>query len=439
MIGRQPAAVGHQRGALVRLIVVGTAAIVAAVVTGTVGTVTVVLALVVMIMVHELGHLLAARLGGMKVSEYFLGFGPRIWSIRRGETEYGIKAIPAGGYVKIPGMTNLEEVAPEDESRTYREAPFKRRLAVAVAGSLMHFVMAFVLLWSLFAFVGTPDPSQTKVAGFSHLGVPDPAYQAGMRPGDVIVSVDGHAVGGPSQLAALIRSRAGQPAHMVVNRNGARVALTVTPIASGSLPAGAPTAGDTASTGVIGVQLTEANRTVGPVASIGRAGAGLGRLSWDTVTALAGVASPHGVTSYASEVANGGAAAPGGSPSGSSSTTSQAQSQGTSGGGTRFESPIGIVRLASQAAHGGIADVLNLLILINVFVGLFNMIPMLPLDGGHVVIAVYERLRSRRGRRYHADVAKLLPATYAVVLVIVVLAVTSVYLDVTHPLPNPFQ
>ena len=89
--------------------------------------------LAAVIMLHELGHFTAAKLGGMKVTEYFLGFGPRLWSVRRGETEYGIKAIPAGGYVKILGMTSAEEVDPADEPRTYRQRPFHNRLIVAVA------------------------------------------------------------------------------------------------------------------------------------------------------------------------------------------------------------------------------------------------------------------------------------------------------------------
>ncbi len=123
-----------------------------------------------MVMVHELGHLLAAKHGGMKVTEYFLGFGPRLWSFRRGETEYGIKAFPLGGYVKIPGMTNLEEVDPEDEPRTYRQKPFHARLLVAVAGSAMHFLMAFVLLWALLTFVGVPSASQVQVQAVTPVG-----------------------------------------------------------------------------------------------------------------------------------------------------------------------------------------------------------------------------------------------------------------------------
>src|SRR3712207_5048135 len=99
-------------------------------------------AIVVMIFLHELGHYLTAKWAGMKVTEFFIGFGPRIWSFRRGETEYGVKAIPAGGYVKIIGMHNLEQVDPADEARTYRQQPFWRRLSVAVAGSTMHFIIA---------------------------------------------------------------------------------------------------------------------------------------------------------------------------------------------------------------------------------------------------------------------------------------------------------
>src|SRR2546421_10982618 len=100
------------------------AGVLAAAITGVTKTVAVVIAIVVMIMLHELGHFATAKWAGMKVTEYFLGFGPRLWSIRRGETEYGVKAIPAGGYVKIIGMTNLEEVDPADEPRTYRQKPF---------------------------------------------------------------------------------------------------------------------------------------------------------------------------------------------------------------------------------------------------------------------------------------------------------------------------
>src|SRR5438045_9220404 len=90
----------------------------------------VIFALVAIVMLHEFGHFATAKWAGMKVTEYFFGFGPRLWSIRKGETEYGIKAIPLGGYVKIIGMSNLEHVDPADESRAYRSKSYPRRLLV---------------------------------------------------------------------------------------------------------------------------------------------------------------------------------------------------------------------------------------------------------------------------------------------------------------------
>ncbi len=114
----------------------------------------VVLALIVIVVLHELGHFLTARWAGMKVSEFYVGFGPRLWSFRRGETTYGVKAILAGAYVRILGMNNLERVDPAEEHRTYRSKPYWRRMSVAVAGSAMHFLLAVLLLWVLYSAVG---------------------------------------------------------------------------------------------------------------------------------------------------------------------------------------------------------------------------------------------------------------------------------------------
>ncbi|MGH9182152.1 MAG: site-2 protease family protein, partial [Acidimicrobiales bacterium] len=140
----------------------------------------------------------------------------------------------------------------------------------------------------------------------------------------------------------------------------------------------------------------------------------------DTVKALGDIFSPSGASSYGRQLVGGGGAEP-------------------DPGDPRFLSPVGFVRVASQAADNGWLPVLTLLFSINVFVGLFNMIPLLPLDGGHVAIATYERLRSRRGRPYHADISKAMPIYYAVFLVIVFLGISSLYLDVVKPLRNPFQ
>ena len=158
-------------------------------------------ALVVTIVLHELGHYLTAKWSGMKVTEFFLGFGPRIWSFRRGETDYGVKAIPAGAYVKIIGMNSYEEVDPADEARTYRQQSYPRRLAVAVAGSAMHFLIALVLIFVLLVGFGTagrrPACSRTvQPSGWTVTEVVagSAAAAAGLQAGDRIVSVDGVAV-----------------------------------------------------------------------------------------------------------------------------------------------------------------------------------------------------------------------------------------------------
>ena len=126
---------------------------------GGVSGLVVVLSFVIMLLLHELGHFLVARWSGMQVTEFFIGFGPRLWAFRKGETTYGVKAVPAGAYVRITGMTSLDVVDPAEEHRTYRAQTYTRRLAVALAGSAVHFVVALLLLFGLYGLVGTPDPN----------------------------------------------------------------------------------------------------------------------------------------------------------------------------------------------------------------------------------------------------------------------------------------
>ncbi len=173
-------------------------------------------------------------------------------------------------------------------------------------------------------------------------------------------------------------------------------------------------------TGFVGLSPAFAVQKAGPVAAIGESARGLGKITVDTVKALGGIFSPSGASSYGRQLVDEGPARPDENE-------------------PRFLSPLGFGRLASQAAAAGWREVLTLLLLINVFVGVFNMVPLLPFDGGHVAIATYERLRSRRGRRYHADVSKALPVFYAVVVLLVFIAVSSLYLDVVRPVTNPFQ
>ncbi len=412
----------RSRIALLVAVVAGVVAL--SLVTGHGALALVIACLIVMIMVHELGHLLAAKHGKMQVTEYFLGFGPRLWSIRRGETEYGIKAVPLGGYVKIPGMTNLDEVDPDIEARTYRAQPFHARLLVAVAGSAMHFLMAFVLLWVLLVFVGHPDATRTSIQQVSALnGQPGPAQVAGLRAGDVVVSADGHRVGAdPGALVAAIRSHPGAPVTLVVDRSGNTRTIIVTPTNGRSVhEAGAsPPSGD-APFGIIGVSLGSPTVRTGPLAAVPQVGTDLARFSWASVVGVGHLFSPSATVARFSQI-----------------TSAQAADQAAANG-TRVQSIVGAVQTAQDAAHAGLAELLLVLISINLFVGIFNLFPMLPLDGGHVAIAAYERLRSI-GRRtpYHADVAKLMPFTWLMVGFLGILFATSLATDVLHPMANPF-
>jgi membrane-associated protease RseP (regulator of RpoE activity) len=380
--------------------------------------------IIVMVMVHELGHLLAAKLGGMKVTEYFLGFGPRLWSFSRGETEYGVKAFPLGGYVKIPGMTNLEEVDPADEPRTYREQPFHSRLLVAVAGSAMHFLMAFLLLWALLTFVGVPNANQVQIDGVTNVGGrPGPAQVAGVRPGDIVVSVNGKPIAGSmGSLTSIIHDHPDQPVTVVVDRGGQRMALTVIPADGRVLhEAGVVAPAGSAPYGIVGVSMGSPVQRTGPLHALASTGSDLVRVTWASVVGVGHLFSPSGVAERFNQM-----------------TSAKAASQATANG-TRVESIVGAVRTAGQAAHAGIGDLLVILISINIFVGIFNLFPMLPLDGGHVAIAVYEKIRTgRRKVMYHADVSKLMPFTWLMLMFLGVLFATSLLTDILHPMANPF-
>jgi membrane-associated protease RseP (regulator of RpoE activity) len=383
-----------------------------------------VVCMVVIVMVHEAGHLLAAKRGGMKVTEYFLGFGPRLWSFRRGETEYGIKALPLGGYVKIPGMTNLEEVDPEDEPRTYRQQPFHARLLVAVAGSAMHFLMAFLLLWGLLVFVGVPSTSVVDVQQLNAVGGrPGPAQVAGLRAGDVLVSVDGRVVGAdPTVLSRVVQANPGRPLTVVVEREGHRQDLTVVP-ANGRTERekGVVAPSGTKPFGVVGVTFGAPTVQRSPLPAVGATVVDLGRYSWTAATGVVRLFSPASLTSQVHQVAS-----------------AQAADQAAANG-TRASSIYGVGQVAVDALRAGVGSFLALLITINLFFGIFNLFPMLPLDGGHVAIAVYEKIRTRRRRTlYHADVAKLLPFTWAFMAVLGVIVVSALLNDILHPVANPF-
>ncbi|HUR49587.1 MAG TPA: M50 family metallopeptidase [Acidimicrobiales bacterium] len=385
---------------------------------GALGAVLVILAVLLMIVFHEFGHFATAKLTGMKVTEFFVGFGPRLWSVRKGETEYGVKALPLGGYCKIPGMTLLEEVDPADEARSFRQQRFPKRLLVLVAGSATHFILAFILLFgglatgAILPIKAEPLPEVGALSDFG-TGGETPAQRAGFRVGDRIVAVDGDLITKWEQVRSYTSERAGQEIEFLVERDGRRIPLTATPVdARRVVVDGQPYAPPTGpAIGLVGI--TPGFESYTPLTAVPAAGKELGVIVGETVTALRGLVTLDGVGRY----------------------VDQLQGEETKVGDPRFLSPVGLAQVANTAADNGIGTVLFLLIAINVFVGMFNMVPLLPLDGGHVAIAIYEAIRARPGKRYFADVSKLQPVLIVTLALLAALALTSLWLDIFQPLP----
>jgi membrane-associated protease RseP (regulator of RpoE activity) len=408
------------------------AGIVAVGVLGNWSAVLVILGIVVMIFLHELGHFVTAKWSGMKVTEFFIGFGPRIWSFRRGETEYGLKVVPAGAYVRVIGMNNLDEADPADEARTYRQQSFPKRLLVVSAGSIMHFVQAFVLLVLLLTVFGLPGGTLTDTGAQDRSwevgSVTDDsaAQEAGLRRGDRIVSFDGERVATWEDVTDRIQaSDVGDDVTFDVRRGDELLTMSAE---LGARPRDIP--GDTGSP-FLGLGPQYPVSTVGLGSAIVQAPGEMVEVVGEAGGALVGFFSPSGISDFADNVARGGEG--GTEPSGSSGGGATASSD-EGGDGNRLVSLLGVVQIGSSATQDGMVNLLLLFFTINIFIGVFNMVPLPPLDGGHAAVAIYERIRSRKGRRYHADATKLLPLTYAVVMVMAVLFVTTTYLDIVNPI-----
>lgn len=446
----------------------------------------IILALTFSIFLHEMGHYLVAKRNGMKVTEFFLGFGPRIWSFRRGETEYGVKLIWLGAYVKIVGMSNLEEVAPEDIDRSYTSKPFSKRMPVILAGPAMNILLGFVLLVVVFAGFGRPSDTKWSVGSVSPGSA---AAAAEIQPGDQLVAFDGQRLNGWQEFRSLAQAHAGTTVDITVLRGGTEVVLpvslgwglttdaalalgleegdrvisvdgaamplyadlvgalgradgpvsveyarivkdkTITGTVEVSGPIELPSDG---SRGLLGITQNPVMEHPSVVEAAGDSVAAFGDLVYRSVEGMTKVFSPSGLGNIANQVADGGSGD--GATSGATSSGGSSQSASASSGEDRPMSIIGIANVATQMSEEfGWAAMLGILASVNIFLGLFNLIPLLPLDGGHIVVACYEEIRSRiSGRQYRVDMAKLMPLTYVVFFLLIAFALPIMYLDLIN-------
>jgi membrane-associated protease RseP (regulator of RpoE activity) len=388
------------------------------------GVVIFVLALLVSIMLHELGHFLTAKKFGMKVTQFFVGFGQTLWSTVRGETEYGVKAIPAGGFVKITGMTALDEVDPADEPRSFRRQPAWERIVVLAAGSFMHFVLALFLLFVLAVGLGLENDNTTAI-GTVDACVPasvhaldqqscagnrgtSPAKLAGIRPGDKIIAIGGTRVTNWTKLGTVIRDQpAGQPVPVVIQRDGRQQTLTVTP---------ATVPGRSGS--YLGIGNAATFQRLGPVSAVRYAGSAFGQVLTESAKGLGKL--PAAIPDLFAKDRAKTAAGQIGSVVGAGDTAGQ-------------------VVAANIGWQSKVAFILAIVISLNIFVGAFNLLPLLPLDGGHLAVIFYERIRAWLARLRGkpdpglVDMQRLIPVSVGVFALLVGFGLLLIMADIFNP------
>jgi membrane-associated protease RseP (regulator of RpoE activity) len=387
-----------------------------------------VVALLLSVMLHETGHFVMAKKFGMKATRYFVGFGPTIWSTWRGETEYGIKALPLGGFVKIIGMHSLDDVEdPADEPRSFRQQPAWQRIIVLCAGSFMHVVLAFLLFFGLALGVGIANQNTTELGTISACVYPNvtaldngvactasdqasPAKLAGLRVGDQVTAFNGRHYSNWTQLGDAIRAApVGSAATITVLRDGQTVTLHTT-LASVSGRSGS----------YLGIAPGVVFQTASPARAVTYAGSLFGQVvvgSVQAATALPGALHDLFNKKKRADTVGG---------------------QVTSIYGAAAAT--GDEVASNQGWQYKVSFVLLLIASLNIFVGVFNMLPLLPLDGGHVAIVIWERIRAwfahLRGRPDPGlvDISKVLPVCFSIFILVMFLGLILVAADIVNPL-----
>jgi membrane-associated protease RseP (regulator of RpoE activity) len=387
------------------------------------------LAILISVALHECGHMWVARATGMKVRRYFVGFGPTLWSTRRGETEYGVKGVPLGGFCDIAGMTPVEDLAPDETERAMYKQKTWKRVATLFAGPGMNFVICLVLIYGIALIWGLPNLHPKAVVGQTacvaadeapgkpgHCNSTGPAEAAGIRKGDVVVKVGDTPVSNFDDMAAAVRKSHGI-VPIVVERNGNLVTVNVNVqstqryISNGQ--GGKP---ELATVGAIGVGPAQAGPSrYNVISAVPATFAFTGELTVEVGKALVTIPTKVGALVHAI------------------------------GGGQRDpQTPMSVVGASiiggDTVDHGLWVAFWFFLAQLNLILGAINLVPLLPFDGGHIAIAVFERLRnlirSARGKVAAAPVnyLKLMPATYVVLVFVVGYMLLTVTADLVNPI-----
>jgi membrane-associated protease RseP (regulator of RpoE activity) len=353
---------------------------------------------------HEFGHFATAKAFGIKVDKFFIGFGPKLWSTRRGETEYGVSAFPIGGYVKIAGMSPLDEITDADQARTFKSKPAWQRAIVLAAGSFTHLLVALLILASILAIVGEQDVDHPTLAigtvGSQTPGEVTPSQQAGLKPGDRVVSVAGVTVRRWQEVQEAIRSHPNETITIVVRRNGQPLTLRATLGVHER---------DGKTIGFLGVSPRFRVIERSAPEAIGAAGGQVVTGMKDSLLAFGKIFRP--------------------------STLSRLFKVAAGNEPRSVEDPatvVGIGKASGDLARRG--DWVGLFLLVagfNIFVGVANLLPLPPLDGGHLAVLAYEKVRRR-----DVDMRKLLPITAMVLTAFGTLFILLLYLDIVKPLPS---
>ncbi|CAN5266001.1 site-2 protease family protein [soil metagenome] len=361
-----------------------------------------VLAIVFFVTAHELGHFLAAKMVGIKATEFFFGFGPRIWSFKRGETEYGIKAIPLGGYVRIVGMNPLEAVPESDLGRTYREQPFWKKTVVVLAGVGMNFLIAYVMFVGLLMINGVGEISTTlaEVVPTLENGSESPAAAAGLQPGDKLVAIDGVATPDWTAVGQQLSAHPEEAVVLTVERGAETLELTTTLAARPNPETGVEE-------GFLGVGPSVVVRKLGLWEGLGSAGRQLGSSVVITFEVLGNIVEPETLGRLAGVLV------------GNTDIPDE----------IRPVSPIGVGNIGSQVDEIGWAPFLFLLASVNVMLGTLNVLPLYPLDGGHFAVALYEKVTRRP-----VNVRVLIPVAAIVITLVGFLGLIAIILDIVNPI-----